>query len=302
MHAESITNWHEKEEEVAMVPYPYSSSLMNGSNNMFESEMPISSIVTADFVGVILAGTPGARLYPLTVTDDEDEDELMTSVEREGEECEDDGLYKHLLPVAGTPIICHLVHNLWESGLEHAIVTLSSNDQATISRLKETWSSTEWTKNQETQSQSKDVSFVYRKTLQVTFISLPLTCAGSAEALVFLSESLPNTFSSSPPLLVMPGDLILEPSSSVLANLANAHRRGLPMVATTVLLSDIGEEDENGLPLKESSKVRTYTYACMYHSIILLHTCERQNNYKNNYAINVTIAKKYFDIIYYLMT
>ena len=254
-----------------MVPNPYSSNSMNSSNNMFESEMPISSIVTPDFVGVILAGTPGARLYPLTVTD-EDEDELMTSVERGGgEECDEGGLYKHLLPVAGTPIICHLLHNLWESGLEHAIVTISSKDQVTSRILKETWKSTEWTKPQQPQSQSRDMSFVYRNTLKVTLLPLPLTCAGSSEALVYLSESFPNTFASSPPLLVMPGDLILQPSSSVLSNLANAHRKGLPMVAATVLLSDVGEEDENGLPLKESSKVcltLLYFYKCEKHSTI----------------------------------
>jgi hypothetical protein len=59
--------------------------------------------------------------------------------------------------------------------------------------------------------------------------------------------------------VVLPGDLVVF-ETSVLAQLVDAHRQSnltsSVSTACTVLLADVGEQDEHGVPLKESSKVR----------------------------------------------
>ena len=103
-------------------------------------------------------------------------------------------------------------------------------------------------------------------------------CAGSADAVRYLSSLQTISPSSSgaktdkKPLLpltsnvlLMTADLVLE-GKGIVGLLAEAHRRGAvigsatngtsAVSSITMLLSDVGEEDENGVPLKESAKVR----------------------------------------------
>jgi len=101
-------------------------------------------------------------------------------------------------------------------------------------------------------------------------------CAGSADAVRYLSSLQTISTSSSgsktdkKPLLpltstvlLMAADLVLE-GKGIVGLLAEAHRRGAvigsatngtsAVSSITMLLSDVGEEDENGVPLKESAK------------------------------------------------
>lgn len=112
---------------------------------------------------------------------------------------------------------------------------------------------------------------------KVTVVPVSEDCAGSAEALKQLelldssNASAPSSPSSGKLLLlpstshvvVLPGDLVvLDPKA--LIQLVDAHRQGniLPSSkqhrhsAVTMLLADVGEQDEHGIPLKESAKVR----------------------------------------------
>jgi NDP-sugar pyrophosphorylase family protein len=91
--------------------------------------------------------------------------------------------------------------------------------------------------------------------MKVTLLTLSQDCTGSAEALRKASELI----SEKSNMVVMPGDLVVM-ETSVLSNLMNAHRQSnLPpnylSTACTMLLANVGEQDENGIPLKESSKV-----------------------------------------------
>ncbi|KAL9189645.1 hypothetical protein ACHAXT_009320 [Thalassiosira profunda] len=118
--------------------------------------------------------------------------------------------------------------------------------------------------------------------MHVRVVHLPEDCNGSADALRFLSQGNTSIDSDEPPdsnccyiprtshAVVMPGDLILEGAllsttggSDVLSLLVQAHRRwnaGGPSSSTaaacTMLLTDVGAEDKEGVPLKESSKAK----------------------------------------------
>ena len=111
------------------------------------------------------------------------------------------------------------------------------------------------------------------KTMEIYIVTLGASCGGSADAIRHLSGA--GAVPASSHLVILPGDLVLAASlgdGSSLRLLADAHRRGQQSGCTrseragdasfappacTVLLSDVGDEDENGIPLKESAKVRS---------------------------------------------
>lgn len=172
-----------------------------------------------EFTAVILAATTGARLFPMTSP----------------------ATPKHLLPIAGVPTILRLLHSVAASGFQHVIVVLASTDKNTMSLLK-----------QELSSQG-DVMFQGKT--KVTIHVLSEDVAGSAEALRQVNDAVPEASN----LVVLPGDLVVL-DTCVLTQLVNAHRQSnLPPntmpTACTMLLADVGEQDEHGIPLKESSKV-----------------------------------------------
>ena len=103
--------------------------------------------------------------------------------------------------------------------------------------------------------------------MKITIISLQEDCQGSIDALRKVEEMGPVPTASN--MVVLPGDLVVF-DPSVISNLCDAHRQGYCQgpssaikmsTACTVLLADVGEQDEHGAPLKESAKVYTMSVA-----------------------------------------
>ena len=205
----------------------------------------------------------------------------------EGSEAEMSVVPKHLLPIAGTTILRRLLDAISSAGLTRCVVAVSSTDGGTTatSLLSESGVSsitvTEGTMQRlrldgsmagiaKSSKGKKDAHPGASRAMDITVASLGASCGGSADAIRHLSsmDLLPERSH----VVVMPGDLVLgsaEGDGSVLRLLADAHRRGQAMPleqqrrvpssrlppAWTALLSDVGDEDENGVPLKESAKV-----------------------------------------------
>lgn len=170
-----------------------------------------------EFTAVILAATTGARLFPMTSPDTP----------------------KHLLPIAGVPVVVRLIHSLSASGFTQCIVALASSDKSTVEILKK----------------EVDQEDMFQGKMKVTLFSLSVNCSGSAEALRQVDDLVPQKSN----IVVLPGDLVVM-ETSVLTQLVKAHRQSnLPpnnmSTAVTMILADVGEQDEHGVPLKESSKV-----------------------------------------------
>jgi len=273
---------------------------------------------------------------------------------------------KHLLPVAGVPILHRLLWHLHHVGFEMCIVAVSRDDKGVTlqSLCQDTFGAT--MSNDSPIHHHNHNVLIHYKGMQVHVVVLPEDCAGSAEALRYLSSDTINsnthtntsptststtttttttnsqncdtntninnniTFSQEtsttnnpfsisiiPPnssVILMPADLVIhnyheqeaEPSNSsnyynynnnnnkhiatTLGLLADAHRNGCythhdlvghnkrhnynqyhttsatstphlltsstPIAGLTMLLTDVGEEDENGVPLKESAKAK----------------------------------------------
>ncbi len=257
----------------------------------------------AEFTGIILAATCGARLYPLTTAKDEleMEDDGYFVGDGSGESEPEKYMPKHLLPLAGKPIIFHLIQHCEGIGMEKIIIAISQDDDVTLKNLieklhcvevksvpvpsdgnagkvKENEAETS-EENETINNDQKDKTggctekhnLKYRG-LDICLISLPAECAGSADALRYIQNE--GIIPDKSHVMVLPGDLVLYPklchedgaediSTDVLGSLADVHRReyrvglkrGMPL-ALSMLLADVGEEDENGTPLKESAKVR----------------------------------------------
>ena len=106
----------------------------------------------------------------------------------------------------------------------------------------------------------------------ITVVHMPEDCPGSAEVLRQLEGLLPRTAHT----MIVPGDLVVTQPTATLAALVQAHRHGQgrprsfydgsssnddmsspPPAACTVLLHDVGEQDETtGVPMKESAKAK----------------------------------------------
>ena len=181
-----------------------------------------------EFTAVILAATTGARLFPLTSED----------------------APKHTLPIAGVPVILRLLQAVAASGFVQCVVALANSDSTTLTLLKE-----------ELGEQISQHVFRFQSTMQVTIHILSDECAGSGEAL----RQIDGVISSNSHVVVLPGDLLVF-ETSLFTQLVDAHRQSnLTSVSTacTMLLADVGEQDEHGVPLKESSKVRSFQKAKM---------------------------------------
>jgi NDP-sugar pyrophosphorylase family protein len=192
-----------------------------------------------EFVALILSATSGARLYPLSSP----------------------SYPKHLLPVAGIPLLVRQLQVLVACGFSECIVALAHDDDIyTATVLKEV----------EGIAAQERSSYLFLKSLRVTLHKLPEECSGTMEALRTIEEA---SLISSPKshVVVLPGDLVLT-DKTVLEQLANTHRQGnMGSIATgitthfnnttskcacTMLLADVGEVDVNGIPLKESAKAK----------------------------------------------
>lgn len=177
-----------------------------------------------EFVALILAATIGARMYPLASP----------------------SYPKHLLPVAGIALLIRQLHVLDACGFSECVVAVANEDKSTGALLKEI----------DGIQQISSTSFMFRSTLKITIHQLPEDCSGSMQALSNIEEG--SVFASSSHVVVLPGDLVIT-DKTILEQLANTHRQGYThesKTACTMLLTDVGEEDENGIPLKESSKAK----------------------------------------------
>lgn len=298
-----------------------------------------------EFVAVIMAATAGTRLFPLTsegddehggMSDDDDDDFDALPQEPDSEEEGEDGgndvemkggddaaasasrgddddptVPKHLLPVAGTSILRHLLGSVASAGFSRCIVAVGASDNGLTAKsiLSEEAAATAAGSSSGVggSSISRVSDHVLRmavggssasgggkkskasatsagKSMDISIVTLGVNCGGSADAVRHLSSA--GAVPANSHLVVLPGDLVLASSlgdGSSLRLLADAHRRGqqkregasasFAPPACTLLLSDVGDEDENGIPLKESAKVRQrgrnetyiYTYICYVH-------------------------------------
>jgi len=270
--------------------------------------------ISPEFIVVILASSDGARLFPLTSDghDENDADENANINYIGNTDINDKEVYvkndvsppiernikgkryspKHLLPLAGTPILHHLLWHLQSIGLKKCIVAISGKDNITIESLTRNFlgSAKILLFGTDKQISFIEVSFLYFNDMKIYVVSLPLHISGSADALRYLSslfsEGKENgkdgdssvtdyLIPTKSHIMVMPGDIVLYGNNDsmidVLSMLANAHREGychiqnllteertmsLPPVGITMLLTDVGEADEDGTPLKENTKAK----------------------------------------------
>eukprot|EP00522_Entomoneis_paludosa_P014964 CAMPEP_0172455496 /NCGR_PEP_ID=MMETSP1065-20121228/12092_1 /TAXON_ID=265537 /ORGANISM="Amphiprora paludosa, Strain CCMP125" /LENGTH=592 /DNA_ID=CAMNT_0013207957 /DNA_START=41 /DNA_END=1819 /DNA_ORIENTATION=+ len=237
--------------------------------------------IQIEFVAIILAATVGTRLFPLT-------------------DASAAGTPKHLLPVAGVSILQRQLHALQKCGFAECVVAISHEDENTmellrteikektmqeldISKIKEMGPSTNasaaqsaGTSNDSTPDfSSASVCMQVRLSdgLKVTIVRLGEEIEGSVGAITQIESA--GVVSPQSHIVILPGDLVLfdglteetketNPGQQALAALVHAHRQAQTTenaAACTLLLSDFGEQDENGVPLKESSKQKKGGYA-----------------------------------------
>jgi translation initiation factor eIF-2B subunit gamma len=210
-----------------------------------------------EFTALILAATSGARLYPLTTTKNDihstDTSDAISTY-----------MPKHMLPIAGRPILHHLVDQCQSSGLPRIMIAIGAEDDITQDSLVSGLGCTLQKSN------STIISTLTYYNMDIVMVKMPTECSGSADAFRFVDKQ--GIVPANSHLIVLPSDLVLygHLSSSVLngtnalSSLVDMHRRefrdskekgGMPL-AMSMVLSDVGEEDENGVPLKESAKVR----------------------------------------------
>lgn len=183
-------------------------------------------------------------------------------------------LPKHLLPVAGVPVVARLLANcvVGGAGFQECVVVVAADDKVTIPLLKQHFVKDDEntdTSNNGNKSSSNNPLFQLTATkpnlvlesanTKVTLFQLQDECSGNVDALRHVEEA--SIIPASSNIVVIPGDMVVL-DSSVFCNLCDTHRRGRVSgnstgisTACTVLLADVGEQDEHGVPLKESAKV-----------------------------------------------
>lgn len=215
-----------------------------------------------EFVACILASSVGTRLFPMA----------------------SDKLPKHMLLVAGVPLLFRLLTALEATGFSEAVIATAANDTVTreaflqgkghtykaLSSLSSMVVVVDHHDNDDDRVHQTPL-VLKSATMKVTVVSLPTTCPGTVEALrrVEASGVIPETSH----LVVFPGDLLVLDAEPLRA-MIHAHRTGLTSsgsgsgsgnkfsstsesilsAACTVLLADVNEVDEQGHPLKESAK------------------------------------------------
>lgn len=182
---------------------------------------------------LVLAGTKGSRLFPMTSSDTP----------------------KHLLPVAGVPSILRLLENL--SSFPQIVVVINAEDSQTLSVLQQIATLLEGNENvqergeeQSSSGNSWTLEMKNNKSQTITVLKLGGECFGPVDAMRQVEET--KVIHESTRIVVFPGDLVM--LENVLLDLA-ALLRPSPDSACTALLVDVGETDEHGVPLKESAKV-----------------------------------------------
>lgn len=174
---------------------------------------------------LVLAASNGSRLFPMTSSE----------------------MPKHLLPVAGIPCILRLLEHL--SHVPQIVVALSSEDTVTVPLLQ---SALSCDVTSEQRDDKATIILLKSPSKIITVVKLSADCFGPVDALREIEES--KIIHPSTRLVVFPGDLVFLDKD---VNL-DALLRPPQECDCTVLLVDVGEVDENGVPLKESAKVIIY--------------------------------------------
>lgn len=220
-----------------------------------------------EYIAIILASTQGTRLFPLT--------------------SEYPGLPKHLLPISplcnpsvdnsahdglSTPLQ-RLLHKTHEAGFPLVVIAIHKDDTATVPYLKNMCTALA------SEGENVVTHLEYKKHMKVHVVKLPEDCHGSADALRYLSKSEEGKERFIPPsshAVVLPSDLLLEGCSTgllsnsnpneasnngILSTLISHHRQWTTQSGVTLLLADVGLEDKEGIPLKESSKAKMGRYS-----------------------------------------
>ena len=234
---------------------------MTTSLNIFQNCAP-------EYVAVVLASSTGSRLFPVTSS----------------------SLPKHMMPICGIPVVTRLLSTIEASGFQECVVVLAPDDKSTIPHFKDMFVKDDDDENDANASNSatKDnnnrLAGSYQMTtskpyivlesettnMKITILPLHDDCEGSIDALRKVEEAgvVPDTSH----MVVMPGDLVVF-DTSVLCNLCDTHRQGYHQggisTACTVLLADVGEQDEHGVPLKESAKVGTISVVCVFRLFVI---------------------------------
>lgn len=183
---------------------------------------------------LILAATHGSRLFPMTSSE----------------------MPKHLLPIAGVPCILRLLESL--AFIPQIIVALSADDSATVPLLQSTLPVSVEKSLEQPQQQPQNSMDHKSMTISIngqlktiTVIQLSTHGFGPVDALREIEEK--QLIHPSTRLVVFPGDLVfLEKNAMDL----DALLRPPSESDCIVLLVDVGEVDENGIPLKESAKAK----------------------------------------------
>ncbi|GMI44129.1 hypothetical protein TrCOL_g3432 [Triparma columacea] len=189
-----------------------------------------------DVTAVILCGSPGERMHPLTGSSLDDFSDSTPSQDQSI----DDVVPKCLLPVAATTPLSLLLKALEIAGIDLKENTLVLSAVEISPNLR---------------------SYLAKKHPGVPFAELPVTSNGSADALRFCKTS-----ARVPPhhhIMLLPSDLILESASSLIGLYTthlNAFNEISPCTQScgglTMLLADVGMEDEQDKPVKESKKAK----------------------------------------------
>jgi hypothetical protein len=201
---------------------------------------------------VVLASSKGSRLFPMTTKDNP----------------------KHLLPVAGIPSIVRLLESL--SPFSQIVITVAEDDTKTLptllgnnsnsnNNLSSQQQSTGFftlaannsnnNNNASTNTANKSCWELKSETKagqRIYLVKLSEDCYGSVDVLRIVEET--KLIDPETRIVVFPGDLvILKKNIGLLEPLI---RPSSTEVACTAMLVDVLEQDEHGLPLKESAKVR----------------------------------------------
>lgn len=187
-----------------------------------------------EFVAIVLASSVGTRLFPLT-----------------SPECP-----KHSLPIVGQPLLERLLHQLHIAGFVRAIVAVNEEED-----IQKTFASGLEVSHDEGTFRIGETNTA----MEIAIVRLATDCPSNVEALRIAMEQVPVTSH----MVVFPGDLVVT-DATVLKDLVHLHRQSnLTMeryqqhssnhtatapTACTMLLTNVGEVSEQGIPLKESAK------------------------------------------------
>jgi hypothetical protein len=169
---------------------------------------------------LVLASTKGSRLFPLTTPETP----------------------KHLLPVAGIPCILRLLESM--TTFQHVVVAIAAEDDVTL-KVIETVA---------TLRETNEPAGVWKfdakdRTQSIAIIKLGEDCFGPVHAIRQVEEA--DLIHPSSRLVIFPGDLVFLQKHHDMSSLIRPQQDS----SCVALLVDVGEVDENGVPLKESAKV-----------------------------------------------